>query len=270
MSERQNIDHDPEIQYAIRRIEADYGDRVSVNAKQKLLLKFGRNPNVGSDSTGYTVWYTGLDQPHETYAAANTNSIDSISSSSTSDTNKEVTIEGHTESGGNKTFVVQTATLNGQTRVALSTALNRLTRIYNSGTTNLVGNVYGYENTAISAGKPVDTTKIHITLPAGKNQSQKASTSLSSVDYWIVNTMNAAMLEKASGFADVAIQIRQNGFVFREVEDVACSDANDGNFEFRPYLIVPKNSDVRLVAISDSMSRDVSGSIQGYLAKVIE
>jgi len=260
------------IDHAIDVILETYGVNVSVDKKKKDLLKFGRNPNVGSAATGYTIWATGADNAHETYVAANTNSIDSISSSTSGDTNITFVVEGHTESGGNKTFVTQSVTTNGtdgQTRVALTTPLNRVTRAYNNGSTAATGPIYIYENTALTSGKPTDTTKIHLTIPTNRNQSEKASTSLSSTDYWIITGFRGSMLEKAASFADVALQVRINGKLFREVEDVSCSDASNGIMEFNPYIIAPANSDIRLVAVSDSTSRDVSGGIQGFLAKVI-
>lgn len=263
------ISYDFNLYLSQRIIKKDYGDNVSITLKDKTLLKYGENPNVGSTSSGYTIWYTGQDQAHETYPANNVNSIDTISAANSSDTGKEVTIEGHTQSGGDRTFVSQTATLLGNNKVSLTTPLNRATRIYNSGTVNLLGEVYCYEDTAISGGKPSDTTKIHITLPQGANQTRKASTSLSSQDYWIVTQFRASMLEKASSFADVQLQYRQNGFVFRQLEDVTCSSNHNGVINFNPYLVIPKNSDIRLVAISDSTSRNVSGAIQGYLAQVV-
>jgi hypothetical protein len=263
-------DNNFDIEQAKRVILDTYGDVVSIESKAKNLLKNGRNPNVGSASTGYTIWYTGQDQANETYVADNVNSIDSISSGNTNDI-EVVRIEGHTMTGDAKTFVVQTATLNGRTRVALTTPLNRCTRVAhaNQSSTNLVGEVYVYENTALTNGKPTDTTKIHLTVPAGKNKSQKASTSLSNTDYWIVTSYRGSLLEKASAFADVAFEVREQGGVFQEIEDVACSSSQNGNFTFKPFFIVPKNADVRLVAVSDSTSRDVSGSIQGYLAEVV-
>ena len=263
---------DREIAYAIRRIQKDYGDTVSVDSKAKILLKFGRNPNVQDATTGYTIWYTGQDDAHETYVAANTNSIDTLSCANASDTGstKELTIEGHTESGGNKTFVVQTATPDGQNKVTLSTALNRVDKVYNSGTADLVGEVYVYEDTSLTSGKPTDTTKIHLTIPAGTNESRKAAASVSSEDYWIITSFRGSLLERATSFADVSLQIRENGKVFREVEDVASSSSDTGIFEFKPYIIVPKNADVRLIGISDSNTgRDVSGTIQGYIAKIV-
>ena len=218
--------NDPKIYHAIQVINSTYGVDVSIDSKKKDLLKFGRNTAVNTASTGYTIWATGSDQAHETYVAANTNSIDSISSAA-ADT-QQITVEGHTESGGNKTFVVQNVTLTGTTRAALSTPLNRCTRAYNNGTTNLTGPVYIYENTAITTGKPNDTTKIHLTIPGGKNQSEKASTSLSSQDYWIVTGVYADVFTKTSAFADVSLQIRLNGKVFREVFTLSASNSSRG------------------------------------------
>ena len=163
-----------------------------------------------------TIWYTGQDEDNETYVADNTNSIDTISSSNASDT-EVVNVEGHTMSGGDRTFVVQQATLNGQNKVTLATPLNRLTRIAHAqeSSTDLVGEIYGYEDTTIVAGKPSDTTKIHITVPAGENQSEKASTSISSQDYWIVTKISAGYLEKTgSNICDVRIEVREQGGVF--------------------------------------------------------
>lgn len=257
---------------AINVISSTYGDTVSIDAKQKSLLKFGINPNVG---TGWsTIWYTGQDNANETYVADNTNSIDSISSSSGSDT-VQITLEGHTMSGGNRTFVTQTVTLTGQTRAALTTPLNRVTRAFVSGgSTDHVGEIYVYENTTISSGKPTDTTKIHLTMPAfsvtASNSSQKASTSLSSVDYWILSSFHAGLQEKTANlFATVKLQIRTAGGVWRDADDpIVLTSGTSRNYRFDPYYVVPKNSDVRLLAQASAANTEVSGGIDGYLALV--
>jgi len=260
-----SIDSDPLIADALNRILADYGDSVSVKNKAKSLLKFGLNPNVGTSRA--TIWYTGQDQANETYVADNVNSIDTVSSNSGSDT-EVVTVEGHTMTGGNRTFVVQNITLLGQNKATLATPLNRCSRLYHAGqsATNLVGEIYVYEDTAIVSGKPSDTTKIHLTVAAGRNQSEKASTSLASTDYWIVTGFRGSVIEKTAAFADVALEVRPVGGVFREVEDVTASNNAAGILQFAPYLIIPKNSDVRLVAVADGAGTEVSGSTQGFLA----
>lgn len=262
---------DPFLSQAINEIRA-MGHIVSVEAKAKSLLKFGYNPNVGTDATRHTVWYTGKYDAHETYADQNVNPIDSISSSNASDT-EVMSVEGHTETDGNKTFVVQTPTLDGQNRVALSTPLNRVTRIKHAqqSATNLAGEIYCYQNTTISSGKPVDTTKIHLTIPAGENQSQKCSTSLSSTDYWIVTKISAGYLEKSgTNFADVRLEKRPSGGVFVPVSrGVTISTGREDDKKFAPYEIIAPNSDVRLTALASATSQAINGDIDGYLAKII-
>lgn len=261
-------DTDGNLLQAIRVIKSTYGDDVSIVEKRKDLIKFGTNPAVGS-SGRFTIWYTGQDQANESYVADNTNSIDSVSSNNTGDT-EVVSIEGHTMSGGDRTFVVQTVTLTGQTRAALTTPLNRVTRLRHAdqSSTNLVGEIYVYENTSLSSGKPSDTTKIHLTLPAGENQSQKASTSLSSQDYWIVTGFSAGYPEKTgSNITDVRLEVRRAGGVFRPVsKPIVLSTGGDAIREFNPYVIIPKNSDVKLTANSSTTGQEIVGDIQGYLA----
>lgn len=264
-----NADAEPLIAEALNRIYSDYGVRTSVRVKAKSLLKFGRNPNVGTSLA--TIWYTGQDDADETYAADNTNSIDTISSSDAGDT-EIVTVEGHTMSGGDKTFVTQPATLNGQNKVTLTTALNRVTRVYHAGQsdTDLVGEVYVYEDTGLTGGKPTDTTKIHLTVPAGLNQSEKASTSLSSIDYWILTSMRASILEKTTNiFADVRLEVRLSGGVFRPREQLSVSSAGGTvTLPFAPYLVIPANADARLRAFASAGGTDVTASMQGFLATI--
>lgn len=258
------------LEHAKDVIFKSYGDRVSFSEKGKDLLKFGKNPNVGSSFA--TIWYTGQDNANETYVADDVNSIDTISSSSASDT-EVVRIEGHTMTGGNRTFVVQTATLNGQNKVTLTTPLNRCTRVAHNdeSSTDLVGEIYVYEDTAITAGKPTDTTKIHITVQAGENQSQKASTSLSSVDYWVIGSMQFNYLQKSgSNVASFRIEVREQGGVFKpKTDEITVTTGNSRDVMFAPYLIIPKNSDVRISAKTSALNQELSADINGFLAVVI-
>lgn len=252
------------INAAINEILGTYGDTVSVESRAKSLLKFGRNNLVAT--TGSTIMTLPSGINSETYVSSN--AIDRISSSSGSDT-QIVTIEGHTISGSNLTFVTQNATLNGQNKVTLTTPLARCTRIFNTGSTSLVGTIYAYEDTTISSGAPTDGTKVHCMIRAGKNQSEKASTSLSSQDYWLVTQVYADVLEKSGTILmDIEIQMREVGKVFRQVASFSASTNARGNIQFDPYLIVPKNYDIRLQATSSAASKIVSGGIQGYLAIV--
>ena len=191
---------------------------------------------------------------------------DTISSTSAAD-DQDVKIEGQTESGGVRTFVVQSATLNGQNKVTLDTPLNRVTRLYNNDTTELAGTVYVYEDGDITAGVPNDTSTVHLRVPAGAQQSRKASTSLSSVDYWIITEFYCDYLEKTgANFAEVTLEIREYGKVFLPVADIGIGTGESSRLVFEPYVIAPALSDVRLVAVASAASQDISGGIVGYLA----
>lgn len=109
-----------------------------------------------------------------------------------------------------------------------------------------------------------------MTIPAGLNQSEKASTSISSTDYWILTGMRGSVLEKTTNiFVDVILEVRLLGGVFRPREQVAVSSVGGTtSLLFKPYQIVPANADVRLRSRSSAAGTDVTGSIQGFLASV--
>lgn len=67
----------------------------------------------------------------------------------------------------------------------------------------------------------------------------------------------------------VHLEIREAGKVFRNKIDRAANDTSPATFEFKPYLIVPKNADVRLRVSASSNDKDFSGGINGVLASVI-
>lgn len=263
------VPNDFDVQLAELIIADTYGDTVSVVAKKKTLLKFGRNAGVG---TSYeTVWEYGGD---ETYAT--TNAIDTISSSDAADT-AVMYVEGHTVSGTGAssqfTFTTQTATLNGQNKVVLGTPLARVSRAYvQSGT--IAGDVYVYEDDTLSGGVPTTASKVHINIDqtgAGHTQSFKAATTFSNSDYFICTGGYAALNKKTAATVDLVIEVRQPGGAFRPASG-RISLKTDGtttrDIAFKPYVIVPKNSDMRIRAIASTTGVEVDASFQGYLAAV--
>lgn len=237
---------------AIREIKATYGDTVSVYDKNKSLIKFGENATMGS-GTQETIW--GLTDAHETYLAAN--SIDSIISSA-ADT-VDMVVEGHTISGSDFTFVTQTATLTGVVRVVLATPLARVSRIYNVGATDLAGDVTVY----INAGDDYITAN-------GSNQSAKCATTLSSVDYWLITSVVVSVKAGNNAVVDFELQIRDSGGVFRTVFTTSAGVGSGAvQVAFEEPIIVPPNSDVRMVGTSDTATTKADASIHGQLAIIV-
>lgn len=251
---------------APRTSETDPIIRVSVDNKRKDLLKFGRSDQVQTTATTLMTLPTGTF--NETYVSDNT--ITHFASATEGDTSRSITIEGHTVDGsGNFTFVTQTVAtgaVDGRTKTALTTPLARVTRAANVGATTLTGPFYVAEDVTFTAGVPQTDSAVHLMIAAGKQQSQKAATCLSSTDYWIVTGFNSFVLTKASAFANVELEVRNKGGVFRQLEAMK---ADGGLVPFKPFIIIPANSDVRLVGDADQNGRSVGGSIQGYLANII-
>ena len=260
-----------------------YGDRVSVEEKAKNLNKFGVNFAVGT--TFETVGQFQGTTANETFTS--TNSIDRVSSDNTSNNGLVLQVEGHTIDGsGNLTFVVQEATLGtpATTPVTLSTPLARASRMFPkaSGTFNapqgdVVGNVYVFDNTAATgttAGVP-DVAAATKLMLVSENQSQQCATSISSTDYWFITSVDAGIGSAGGNAARVRVRLETrdvaNGGVWRPLgRDLDLDiDQNGVQQDESPYLIVPKNHDVRVRALTDANTASVFAEIRGVLAKVI-
>jgi hypothetical protein len=251
-----------------REVYSTYGQRVSIDAKAKSLLKFGKSGNLSTNAGLQTVWSV---DGNETYIS--TNLIDSVVSSSASDT-QEVTIEGHTIEGSGVdakfTFVVQTATLSGQTPVALTTPLARASRVNNNSSTEIVGVVSVYEDSAVTGGVPNDVTKVHIDIPLGFQQSFKAATTFSNTDYFFLTGCYGAVSQKQTAAADFYIELREVGKSFRQIACLTASSTGGAfNIEFDPAIIIPRNADVRIRCTTGTNNAVVFTNFRGYLAKVV-
>jgi hypothetical protein len=134
--------------------------------------KFGAANSFDVDDGFVDIWdganNAGPDIMHYTFSTSAI--IDSLSSSNAGDT-QDISISGLDT---NWLEVTQIITLNGQTRVPLTTNLIRVFRMQNRGSVDLNGVVYCYENTAIVAGVPTDGTKVRAIINNGNNQTLMA------------------------------------------------------------------------------------------------
>lgn len=241
------IDEDSDNAYMELLVWKEFGDVVSISEKGKTLDKFGYSQNVGTSRT--TIASFTADIANETYLT--TNAIDSISSADDGD-DQVVVIEYHTVSGGQFTFARQAATLNGNTRVALTPGA-RVSRLINPGNSGsaFTGPLYVYENTAISTGKPTDTSKIHMTVFGEPQRSEKGASTISKADYWFPRSGGASLGNKNAAVVDVFMQVRRKGGVFEDVAQLTVSTDNpSADWKFKDsFLIVPKNADFRYQGI---------------------
>jgi hypothetical protein len=248
---------------AEREIELQFGEKVSIDRKAKSLIKFGKSAPLNTTSL-QTVWTVG---GNETYV--NDNLIDSISSSSALDT-QEVYLECHSvDENGDFTFFTQVVTLNGRTRVPLPTPAARVSMAYNNNGTELVGRVVVYENTTLNNGIPTDTSKIHIDIPAGLQESFKGATTFSSTDYFVLTGGFGSVSSKQTGAADFFLEIREKGKVFRQVAAISATSSGPWEVKLDPAVIIPKNADMRVRVETENNNLVVFTVFQGYLAKIL-
>lgn len=249
-----------EMDFAADEIFATYGDKVRVNRKS--LIKFGRFDSLGTTETEITnVGAT------ETYLT--TNGIDKISSSDAADT-QTIRIEGMSISNGVITFVAQTAVLDGQNKVTLDTPLYRATRITNNSSGATAGDVYVYEDTAIVAGVPSDSSKIHAKMEQTDQSTLKACTSVVSSNYFVMSSLHATVGKKTSAVVDLRFRTSSgNGAHFKTSFVKSLSDGFPLDLDFHPYLIIPPGSDISVTGVASTTNVDVAAFFTGYFADIV-
>lgn len=259
-----------QIREAEREIFRTYGHRVSVAAKSKSLIKYGRNANVGTDADRYTIMQFEGNQQNEVYIT--TNGIDRIVCDDAAYTGT-VFVEGHTISGTDLTFIKEQVTLNGHTPVPLPTPLARANRIFGMTTPLTPGEkIFVYEDSNVTNGTPTDASKIHVLIEEGFNKTQKAATSISKDDYWLVTLFYGGCLNKASRNIDIRLEAAPVGGVFAVESEKSATSAGNPNFDLAapPILIVPPNTDIRATTLSSGQATEVYAGVGGYLASIIE
>jgi hypothetical protein len=279
MSVIDTLVNDSYLAQAIQEIRNSYN--VEVALKGKILRKFGRNLSLGANTLSTVGTFQG-NAANETFATGNT--IDRVISDDAADAGKQVTIEGQTvdTASGNMTFLVQTAILGEQTAVNLTTPLFRATRLFGSGGTfaapqgALAGNIAVYDNAAsggLADFLPSTAAATKLFIAAGQQQSTKAASSISALDYYII-TSAKLNIDRTSGGTVTAsgdVYWRQLGNEFRplglEFQARTSGNGSDTHNE-KPYSIIPSNSDFRLMVQSATASTIASGHVGGYLARV--
>lgn len=251
--------------YALREIEKTYGVHCSYDKKAKQLIKFGKNTAL--TTAWQTVWNVG---GNETLPTSN---VQAYISSSNDDDNQICIVEGHKfDEDGNKVFVTTTVTMDGQVKTPLpATEMCRWTRLINNDSTDFQGTVYVYEDDTVTDGVPQTPAKIHLKTDGSNNQSLKCASALSNVDFFVISALTGGVNRQNSRSVDFAFQVALAGKVFRTIFPFSAhSTSGTRDIDLPVCLIVPRNADFRMRAISSGADTQVEASAIGRLAIIEE
>jgi hypothetical protein len=149
--------------------------------------------------------------------------------------------------------------------------LARAIKGFNNNSADLAGDVYIYRDSAITNGVPDDSTQTHLVIDQRANQSEHCALTVSKDEYLCLTQLSASVGQKQTATVDFFLELRLPGKVFRELVRLVSSNTSGTVVEtFDPPVIVPKNSDVRVSAVSSNSNTSVSARFSGYYATVLD
>ena len=240
-------------------------------AKTSFIHKFGNAPDFDATDGIVTVW-DGADDAdigQMTYVYSTTDDIDSLSSSNAADT-MQVEVIGL---DANYEEVTQTINLTGQARVALTTNLLRVFRVVNTNSSDNAGHIYCYVNTTLSAGVPVDTTKVRAVMQPGNNQTLMAVYTIpaNTTGYmrdWYASTAGA---NKNANYV-VQLRARPENRVFQLKHISALSDNGTSAYQhkYEEPEVFPAKTDLEIRTSVTAAGATVASVSAGFDIVLIE
>lgn len=216
---------------------------------KSFIHKFGNAPDFGEGDGEVDIWdgSNDADIAQMTYFYSSIADIDTISSSNSNDTT-EIEIIGL---NSNYEEITQTITLNGQNKVTLTTPLLRVFRMKNIGSVDLLGNIYIYPDTAITAGVPDDTSNVRAIINNSNNQTEMAIYTVPAGKTGYMRSFYATTAG-ASKDTNYIIKLKQRPFgqVFQLKHRSSLADNGTSNFNHKYYEpeVIPEKSDVVITA----------------------
>ncbi len=221
--------------------------------------KFGKAPNFDSGDGFVTVW-DGSDDSNLAimdYVYSTSPIIDSLSCGGTDTTT--IQVQGL---DSDYKIVLQEKALTGQTRVALDTSLIRVFRLKNVGSVDLSSDCYCFENTALSSGVPIDTSKVRAQIHSDNNQTLMAIFTIpaGAVGYlrdWYASTAGA----KKDTAHEIKLFARPFGQVFQLKHDA--NIVSDGTSYIQHVYVepevFPEKTDIEMKVNTGQDGAGVSG-----------
>jgi len=216
-------------------------------ANTSFIHKFGNAPNFDQADGIVSIWDgsddDGIDEISYTYST--TNDIDSITSTSSTDT-QVVEVQGLDE---DFIPVTQEVTITGSGYTEIGTPLMRVFRIKNQGATDNTGNVCVYVSGPTTAGVPDTTTDIRACMGSGNNQTLMAIYTVPKgrtgyLDNWYASTAGAT---RTSSYV-VDLRIRPSGGIFQLKHRSALEDAGTSHIQhdYNVPEVIQAMSDVEM------------------------
>lgn len=223
--------------------------------------KFGYHPDLALN-TEEDIW----DFTEAAYTFSATADITQISSSDDGD-GQDIEIQGLDASWN---LVKQTITLTGQTPATLTTALIRVFRMKNIGTTTLAGTVYLFITGAdVVDGVPDTDSEVRAVINIGNNQTLMAIYTIPNGYVGYLTSWFAVAPFKTTNVCNVRMYRRSFGGVFQIKEISATSTLGAIGFN-RKYEIPEKISaktDIKITGNSSSNNSTLSAGFDIVLRK---
>jgi hypothetical protein len=203
--------------------------------------KFGKIASIQT-ATPADCWEFGITPGAEEYTWSTTEAIDSMSSSDAADT-EEITI---TMLDINYVEFTQTVNLNGQARVPLIPGF-RFNRAYNSNGTKFLGNVYIYEDVALTAGVPNDVTLVRGYLSTSGQQTLQSMYTVPAGKTAFLYELKTSMGGRKAGITTYEAFLRVEGGVFliKDTHDLMATGSSYANDVFTAPRTFPAKTDFK-------------------------
>lgn len=232
------------------------------------MLKFGKAFDFGSGDDFVYIWdgcgNASADLPAYTFST--TDDIDSLSSSDDGDT-MDVTVVGLDASWD---VVTQTITLTGQTRVALTTDLIRVYRMYTEGSTDPAGDIFCFKNVATTGGVPNTAANIRAIITATFNQTQMAIYPIPARKKGLLTMFYATLLSRVQAECEVHLRVREFGSVFRIKQSVGVVQQGSSfvKYDYKIPLEIGAKADVVICSDTNINATSMSAGFDVVLIDV--
>ena len=223
--------------------------------------KFGENPDIGTGTDPEDIWSFG-----GIYTFSTTDDIDRLSSSSASDT-EDITIIGLDT---NWTEVTQVITLTGQTPVALTTDLMRVSRMYNSNGTDLVGTVYCFVNGATSSGVPDTDADVRAIISIGVGQTEMCIYTVPSGKTGYFYGGYVSLSRTGNNEAIFTSRVRTFDGVFRVVSRIACIGTASSSWQYQYPIPIPIPAKTDILLRCDEVDANGTGVSGGFTILLVD